>query len=108
MVVEQDDWMYETLNITSNEIVQAPAMVCNVFVCHTWKAGGLFGASTDNMQCGETTNWDIYVLEFLNAPNQVLGEYTLNINNASSKNVYDNYAETCASLAPNYYKDPNC
>jgi hypothetical protein len=49
-----------------------------------------------------------YVLEFLNAPNQVLGEYALNINNASSKVVYANYAETCASLAPNYYKDPDC
>jgi hypothetical protein len=59
MVVEQDDWMYETLNVTSNEIIQAPAMVCNVFVCHMWKSGGLFGEFTDEMNCGETTNWDM-------------------------------------------------
>jgi hypothetical protein len=52
-VVEQDEWRYTTLNITSGEVIQAPAMVCNVFVCNIWKAGGLFGDVADEMQvCG--------------------------------------------------------
>jgi len=108
LIVESDDWMYETLNVTSGDIVQAPAMVCNVFVCHMWKSGGLFGDFTDEMNCGETTNWDIYVLDWLSEPNQILGAYSMTINNASSKVPYANYAENCASLAPDYDKDPMC
>jgi len=51
--------------------VKAPAMVCDVLVCNVWKAGGLFGAATDEMQCGEMTNWDAYVLDFFEPPAQV-------------------------------------
>lgn len=29
-------------------------MVCCVFVCHMWKAGGIFGDNGEN--CGEFTN----------------------------------------------------
>jgi hypothetical protein len=107
-IVESDDWMYTTLNITSGEVIQAPAMVCNVFVCHMWKAGGLFGEYTDEINCGETTNWDVYVLDWLDEPTQILGAYTMSINNASSKVPYPQYAENCASEAPDYIKDPQC
>ena len=37
-------------------------MVCDVLVCETWKAGGLFGNLTDSIQCTEFTNWDAYSL----------------------------------------------
>ena len=30
------------------------SMVCCVFVCHMWKAGGIFGENGEN--CGEFTN----------------------------------------------------
>ena len=32
-------------------------MVCDVLVCETWKAGGIFGDLADDIQCSELTNW---------------------------------------------------
>ena len=108
-LVEIDSWRYQTYNVSDNYgIVSAPAMVCDVLVCNIWKAGGLFGANSDTMQCGEMTNWDAYVLNFFDPPLQILGKYTMGLNNVSSKEPYPHYAETCATLAPDYNKEADC
>ena len=36
-----------------------PSMVCDVFVCETYKAAGLFGSLRDSIQCTEFQNWCI-------------------------------------------------
>ena len=59
---EQDSWIYEDDNG-----VKGPAMVCNVFAAALWKAGGLFGNISDQIQATETTNWDVYTLGFFDA-----------------------------------------
>ena len=35
-------------------------MVCCVFVCRLWKAAGIFGDVTDEINCGEFQNTDDY------------------------------------------------
>ena len=49
---EQDHWKY----------AKGYSMVCDVLVCETWKAGGIFGNLTDQIQCTEFTNFDAYSL----------------------------------------------
>jgi len=100
-------------------------MVCCVFVCSMWKAGGVFAASIDNeFACSEMTNWDDYALTIFEGtpnrpqecvtadPNNVLcqleGKYVLNLNDYSTKAPYIHMAEKCPSLAPNYTKPDNC
>jgi len=55
--VEEDSFTYETTRY--NTTVQGPSMVCCVFVCNMWKAAGLFGDLTDEINCAEQTNFDI-------------------------------------------------
>ena len=50
---EQDRWQYK----------DGYSMVCDVLVCETWKAGGLFGNLTDSIQCTEFTNWFVQNLQ---------------------------------------------
>ena len=38
--------------------------MCDAWVCTLWKAGGLFGSLKDEVQCTESTNWDILTLPF--------------------------------------------
>jgi hypothetical protein len=50
-----------------------------------------------------------YVLDiFEDSYKQILGRYTLNLNNYHSKHPYPHMAETCASLAPDYEKSEYC
>ncbi|CAE7849407.1 nodB, partial [Symbiodinium necroappetens] len=44
------------------------AMVCDVFVCSMWKAGGVFKAIDNDFSCIEQTNVDVYDLNVLEAP----------------------------------------
>lgn len=62
-----------------------------------------------DFNCGEMTNWDDYALDiFEDSYSQILGRYTLSLNNFHSKSPYPHMAETCASLAPEYAKDAKC
>ena len=54
---EQDSWRYNTTR--NGEPYEGQDMVCDVFVCNMWKAGGLFGDVADAINCGEMTNWDV-------------------------------------------------
>ena len=54
-IIEQDAWLY---NMTRyGQVTQGNSQVCCVFVCNVWKAAGVFGNFTDQVQCGELTNW---------------------------------------------------
>ena len=63
--VENDNFEYWTQK-NDGEHVLGRSMVCNVFVCSIWKAGGLFADQPD-FQCSETTNWDIEALKIFNS-----------------------------------------
>ena len=58
---EEDGFNY-TMNKNAGGTVEARSMVCNVFVCSMWKAGGIFSDQPD-FECGETTNWDIETIK---------------------------------------------
>lgn len=49
---ELDEWIFEDDNGT-----KGPSMVCDVFVMRMWKAAGIFGNITDQIQAAEFTNW---------------------------------------------------
>jgi len=121
-MVEDDNWLYDTHRY--GVPVKGPSMVCCAFVCHIWKASGVFSDIDSEVNCGELTNWDDYALTIFDSsyvrpqecvtadPNnqacQILGEYTLNLNNYDSKAPYKHMAEHCPSFAPNYTKPANC
>jgi len=121
-IVEQDTWMYNTTRNGTPTV--GPSMVCCVFVCHIWKASGVFSEIDNEVNCAELTNWDDYALTIFDKnyvrpqqcvyadPNnqacQLLGKHTLNLNNYLSKDPYAHMAEHCPSLAPNYTKPNNC
>lgn len=123
---EQDSWMYNT---TRNGVdVTAPAMVCCVFVCRMWKAGGLFGNLTDSINCGEQTLWDIYSMQNFasekmgagrpaicqqydptNQLCQLVGDFTLNLApDVNTRPLYAHMGEKCSSVGPNYIREPGC
>lgn len=121
-MVESDNWLYATTRNGKPAI--APSMVCCAFVCHIWKASGIFSDINSEVNCGELTNWDDYALTVFdsnyvrpqacvdadpdNQACQILGEYSLNLNNYNSKTPYQHMGEHCPSLAPNYIKPGNC
>ena len=62
-----------------------------------------------DFNCAEMTNWDDYTLDiFEDSYQQILGRYTLSLNDYHTKSAYPHMAESCASLAPDYEKDPHC
>jgi len=106
-IPEQDAWKYNTTR--NGEPAVGQDMVCCVFVCNMWKSAGLFGDLAEEINCGELTNWDDYVLTILDpAYHQILGNYTLNFNNYNSKTPYAHMGENCPGLPPNYEKSPTC
>eukprot|EP00755_Sulcionema_specki_P020670 Sspe_Gene.12679::Locus_4333_Transcript_1_1_Confidence_1.000_Length_2083::g.12679::m.12679 len=101
-------------------------MVCCVFVCNMWKAGGLFGDLASEINCGEQTNLDDYSLNIFNKtlmgdgrpevckkadPSnplcQLVGPYTLNLNHYNEEPIYAHMAENCPSwnqgVGPDYW-----
>eukprot|EP01097_Dermamoeba_algensis_P000742 TRINITY_DN1261_c0_g1_i7.p1 TRINITY_DN1261_c0_g1~~TRINITY_DN1261_c0_g1_i7.p1 ORF type:complete len:600 (-),score=151.32 TRINITY_DN1261_c0_g1_i7:101-1849(-) len=114
VIPEQDEWVYN----------DGYSMVCDVLVCETWKAGGLFGAYTDQIQCTEFTNWDAYSLNIFDTTTpraaacdaadpgmpycQILGDYRMVLTGYNSKNPFPHMAEKCPSLAPDYNRPADC
>jgi len=119
---EDDSWTYEIKRY--NDTVQARSMVCCVFVCSMWKVGGLFDNLDREVQCGEFTNGDDYMLTLLNPkperpaacttadPNNVLcqlgGDYTVTFLGYASRDATAHMAEKCPSEAPNYDRPAGC
>eukprot|EP01100_Stratorugosa_tubuloviscum_P013949 TRINITY_DN719_c0_g2_i1.p1 TRINITY_DN719_c0_g2~~TRINITY_DN719_c0_g2_i1.p1 ORF type:complete len:554 (+),score=244.36 TRINITY_DN719_c0_g2_i1:149-1810(+) len=114
MLPEQDAWVYD----------DGYSYVCDVFVCEMYKSAGLFGNLTDQIQCTEFTNWDVYVLTFFDRstqrpiqcveadPNsdlcQILGDYSLTLPDWATRDPYPHMAENCPALPPNYIRPTNC
>ena len=114
-IIERDEWNYHTTRYGKPAV--GKSMVCCVFVCNMWKAGGLFGDTDFN--CGELSNLDIYDLDIFDKtkmgegrpeackqkdPNnqncQLVGPYTLNFNHYNSAPIYNNMASKCPTWSP--------
>lgn len=118
-IPEQDDWTYDDGNGVSG-----PSMVCNVLIMRIYKAAGLFGELTDQIQAGEFTNWDVYSLNFFDGnykrpaqcveadPDsqfcQILGKYRMSLPDYNTFDPYPHMRERCPSQAPNYFKPKGC
>lgn len=106
-IPEQDTWMYNTTRYDQPAVGRS--MVCCVYVCSSWKAAGVFGSLADSINCAEQTNWDDYVLTIhANSYEQIVGTYSLDLNNFHSKDPYAHMAEKCPSLPPTYDKPADC
>jgi len=121
-IVERDAWDYRTTRY-DNPIV-SKSMVCCVFVCNMWKAGGLFKDINDEVECGELTNWDDYATMLFDVTSprpqqcvdadpdsplcQINGAYSLTLPQYNTRKMYRNMAQKCPSLAPSYLKPEGC
>eukprot|EP01006_Ploeotia_vitrea_P011933 TRINITY_DN3171_c0_g1_i1.p1 TRINITY_DN3171_c0_g1~~TRINITY_DN3171_c0_g1_i1.p1 ORF type:complete len:607 (+),score=325.94 TRINITY_DN3171_c0_g1_i1:78-1898(+) len=121
-MVELDSYMYNQTNNDGKAVV-GRSMVCNVFVCAMWKASGLFGDLADDVQCGETTNWDVYTLDIFEGdassrpqqciaadPDlpycQLLGEYKLRLPYFNTRQLYKNSFNNCPRGQPPKFNKP--
>jgi hypothetical protein len=116
---EQDSWTFQD---DGNQ--KGPSMVCDVFVMRMWKAAGVFGALTDQIQATEFTNWDAYSLNIFDAnykrpqqcvtadPDsqfcQLLGKYRMTLPDYNTVTPYAHMREKCPSLPPKYIKPVGC
>jgi hypothetical protein len=106
IIPEQDTWLYNTTRY--GEPYVGKAMVCCVFVCNMWKAAGVFSDINNEVNCGELTNFDDYVLTILDdSYTQMMGKY-LSLNQFHSKDPYSHMAEHCPSFPPDYEKPADC
>lgn len=106
-IPEQDTWMYNTTRW--DEPAVGRSMVCCVFVCSTWKAAGVFGELADSINCAEVTNWDDYALTIHGGDyRQIVGTYSLELNNYKTKTPYAHMAEKCPSMPLEYAKPADC
>eukprot|EP00656_Telonema_subtile_P053212 TRINITY_DN7640_c0_g1_i1.p1 TRINITY_DN7640_c0_g1~~TRINITY_DN7640_c0_g1_i1.p1 ORF type:complete len:595 (+),score=110.58 TRINITY_DN7640_c0_g1_i1:142-1926(+) len=113
---EQDSWVYPA----GPGYKEGPAMVCNVFVCNAWRAGGVL---TNQLNCGELTPFDLYELKvFSDEPRsslpaaclaadpdstqpycQLMGKYTIDLDgHYNVAEPFDHMREHCTSQAPEY------
>jgi len=109
-VVEQDAWDYSTTK--DGTPTTGKSMVCCVFVCHMWKAGGLFDdleGGADAVNCGELTNVDDYRLSlFTGEYKQIGGDWQVSLNDYNQDEPYAHMDEHCESLAPHYERTDGC
>jgi len=114
VIPEQDSWVYS----------DGRSMVCDVFVCNTWKAGGLFGDLTNDFQCSELTPRDVYSLAMFDSNYQrppqcveadpksdfcqLSGAYTMELPGWNTKTPFANMGQTCPGIPPVYSQPPNC
>jgi len=111
---EQDSWVYS----------DGPSMVCDVFVCEMYKAGGLFGSIADQIQCTEFQNWDVETLNFFDLnytrpqacveadpmlPTcQLAGKYRLRLPGFGTVEPYPHMREHCPAVAPEFHRPAGC
>ena len=126
-VVERDAWRYQT-RYNNGSVLPAPSMVCDVFVCHMWKAGGIFAGINDDIECGEQTNGDIYSMQLFDnakmgdgrpaacvasSPENplclIMGEYTYHaVPAVNTRPLYAQMGDHCPTLTPDYDRTPGC
>ena len=129
---EQDTWMYNTLQNGKPHVGRSN--ICCVFVCGMWKSGGVFdklignSSSTNDLQCGEQTLWDIFSMKIYddnklgvgrpqvcrdadptNPMCQLMGNYTFHATpDFNTRSLYMNMGQNCSSLAPNFARNQGC
>lgn len=105
--VELDSYVYDT---TRNGVpARGKSMVCCVFVCNMWKAAGVFGELTQDINCAEQTNWDDYSLTIMDqGQRQIIGDYSLELAGYSTRAPYAHMNEKCGSLPPDYIREAGC
>ena len=101
-VGEKDEWLYKTLRYGEEDVGRS--MVCCVFACSMLKAGGVL-ANLD-INCGELTNYDLASMAIFDKGgySQILGDYTLSLNDFNSRVPYDHYAENCPDQPPYFIR----
>mmetsp|Transcript_35616 Transcript_35616/g.81625 ORF Transcript_35616/g.81625 Transcript_35616/m.81625 type:complete len:657 (-) Transcript_35616:66-2036(-) len=119
---ESDEHLYPSV---FNNGTKGPglAMVCDVFVCRIWKAGGLFKEIGDDFSCVEQTNLDVYALDVVEADAstvpackrdpgnplcQLTGDYVLKLPKAAKRHMYKHMQETCPTEPPLYARSDTC
>lgn len=113
-IVEQDEWLYKTTKyVHGNEgemvEVEDRAMVCCVWVASLWKAAGVFDNIDQQMNAGEQTNVDDYMLTiFEDSYTQILGAYTLDLNAFQTREPFPHMGEQCGGMPPDYKEHANC
>jgi len=111
-IVEEDVWLYQTSRERregGREEVLGRAMVCCVFVCGIWKAAGLFGEASEEINCGELTNADDVMLAlFRGDMRQILGKWKMFLPSFNFKKPFPHMDEKCPSLGPAYQQPLDC
>jgi hypothetical protein len=113
-IPEEDKWVYN----------DGYSMVCDVFVCETWKSAGLFGNLANVINCTEQTPFDVYSMamfdpEYVPPQNcqeadpglnycQLNGKYRLELNKFGTRQPYPLMDQTCPSQNPSYNRPSNC
>jgi len=106
-IPEQDTWIYSTTRY--DEPAEGRCMVCCVFVCSMWKAAGVFGSMADEINCAEQTNFNDYSMTIHgDSYEQIIGSYSLYLNDFKTKDPYAHMSESCGSHAPDYYQAEGC
>eukprot|EP00698_Gefionella_okellyi_P018494 TRINITY_DN5548_c0_g1_i1.p1 TRINITY_DN5548_c0_g1~~TRINITY_DN5548_c0_g1_i1.p1 ORF type:complete len:549 (-),score=103.23 TRINITY_DN5548_c0_g1_i1:70-1716(-) len=111
---EQDHWVYS----------DGYNMVCDVFVLELYKAAGLFGEITSQIQGTEFQNWDVYSLAFFDETTprpaacveadpdltycQILGKYRMHMKGYNTFEPYPHMRENCGGHAYDYIKAAGC
>jgi hypothetical protein len=116
---EQDAWSYPG-RAGAGGWPAGPAVVCNVFVCRVWKAGGLL---PPGVNCAEFTPFDTYELSLFHANAsalpahcrreppaadgapfcQILGAYHISLPHANSAPApFAGMRERCPTTPPDY------
>lgn len=127
-IIEKDEWLYQTTRDQGTDIVIGKSMVCCVFVCNMWKAGGIFDSLGANFTCAEQTLWDLYSMKIFdeqrmgdNRPQvcktadptnplcQLMGDITMHlVPDVNTRSFYPNMGEKCAALPPQYIRPDGC
>jgi len=114
-IPEEDSWMYNDGNRTGK------SMVCDVFVCNMWRAGGIVG---NEFQCAELTPRDVYSMNVFDnsgyRPSQCVdadptlpfcqlgGDYRLELPGYNTITPYPNMGSHCPGLPPKYDRPAGC
>eukprot|EP00927_Polykrikos_kofoidii_P050599 TRINITY_DN44490_c0_g1_i1.p1 TRINITY_DN44490_c0_g1~~TRINITY_DN44490_c0_g1_i1.p1 ORF type:complete len:666 (-),score=95.04 TRINITY_DN44490_c0_g1_i1:195-2192(-) len=113
-----------SIECNNGTVVDGMAMVCDVFVCMMWKAGGLFNEIGNSFSCVEQTNIDVYALNILAPPEkrpaacveadpfnplcQLIGKHQLTLPKLGTRKMYEHMQETCPTLPPLYERPEDC
>jgi len=124
MGVVEEDWTRYSQRYNNGTRTRDLSMVCDVFVCFMWKAGGLFREIGDDFNCVEQQNLDVYGLTVVERPAarpqqcvaadpdndlcQLMGEYELRLPLVGTRAPYRHMQDRCPSRPPAYERPDDC